>query len=145
MAVNVNVRDLPWNLLGVCRWNFFLPYIHLSLKSPQWEQSASQGEWIKETGKRTCRPWILPRYKIWRRDHTSLQFVRRYCVKKFAADFNFCEKTAFLLRLVQDPARSKWPALTSSYEGSNSGYAIKPKKKVKRQADTDRQWNTSQK
>ena len=28
-------------------------------------------------------------------------------------------------------------ALTSSYEGSNSGYAIKPKKPVKRQADTE--------
>ena len=32
----------------------------------------------------------------------------------------------------------------SSYEGSNSGYAIKPKKTVKRQADTETQWNTSQ-
>ena len=34
--------------------------------------------------------------------------------------------------------------LTSSYEGSNSSYAIKPKKPVKRQADTETQWNTSQ-
>ena len=33
----------------------------------------------------------------------------------------------------------------SSYEGSNSGYTIKPKKKtVKRQPDTETQWNTSQ-
>ena len=38
------------------------------------------------------------------------------------------KKTAFLLRLVQDPDRSKWPAFTSFYERSNSGYAIKPKK-----------------
>ena len=35
---------------------------------------------------------------------------------------------AFLLRLVQDPDRSKWPAFTSFYERSNSSYAIKPKK-----------------
>ena len=49
-------------------------------------------------------------------------------LKKFAVNLNFGEKTAFLLRLVQDPAaRQKWPALTSSFEGSNSGYAIKPK------------------
>ena len=37
------------------------------------------------------------------------------------------KKTAFSLRLVQDLDRSKWPAFTSFYEGSNSGYAIKPK------------------
>ena len=49
------------------------------------------------------------------------------------------KKTAFLLRLVKDPARSKWPALTSSYEGSNSGYAIKPKKNSKM---TSRHQNT---
>ena len=43
------------------------------------------------------------------------------------------------------PDRRKWPGLTSSYERSNSGYAIKPKQKtVKRQADTEKQWNTSQ-
>ena len=60
-------------------------------------------------------------------------------------DLNFGENTTFLLRLVQDPARSKWPALTSSYEGSNSGYAIKPSKKpIKQQSDTITQWNTSQ-
>ena len=35
------------------------------------------------------------------------------------------KKTAFLLRLVQDPDRSKWPAFTSFYERSNSGYEIK--------------------
>ena len=34
------------------------------------------------------------------------------------------KKTAFLLRLVQDPARSKWPAFTSFYERSNSRYAL---------------------
>ena len=45
------------------------------------------------------------------------------------------------------PARSKWPAFTSFtsfYEKSNSGYAIKPKKPVKRQTDTKTQWNTLQ-
>ena len=42
------------------------------------------------------------------------------------------------------PARSKWPAFTSFYEKSNSGYAIKPKKTVKRQTDTKTQWNTLQ-
>ena len=58
---------------------------------------------------------------------------------------NFSEKTPFLLRLVQDPARSKRPALTLSYEGSNSGYAIKQKKKTgKGQADTETWWNISQ-
>ena len=30
------------------------------------------------------------------------------------------------------------------YGGSNSGYAIKPKKPVKRQADTEKRWNISQ-
>ena len=50
-----------------CADETFLPYIHLSSKSPQWEQSASQGEWIKGTGKRTCCPWILPRQN----DHPS--------------------------------------------------------------------------
>ena len=30
------------------------------------------------------------------------------------------------------------------YERSNSGYAIKPKKSVKRQTDTETQWNTLQ-
>ena len=65
---------------------------------------------------------------------------------KFAADLNFGEKAAFLLRLVQDSARLKWAGLTSSYEGSNSRLCnIKPKKKrtVKRQADTETQWNIS--
>ena len=32
----------------------------------------------------------------------------------------------------------------SGYEGSNSGFAIKPKKKGKQQAYTKTQWNTSQ-
>ena len=42
------------------------------------------------------------------------------------------------------PDRGKWPGLNSSYEGSNTGYAIKPKQKtVKRQADTEKQWNAS--
>ena len=36
----------------------------------------------------------------------------------------------------------EYPPGTSSYEGSNnSGYAIKPKKTVERQADTETQWN----
>ena len=30
---------------------------------------------------------------------------------------------AFLLRVVQDPATSQWPALTSSYERSYSGHS----------------------
>ena len=38
------------------------------------------------------------------------------------------KKTAFFLRLVQEPDRWKWPAFTSFYERSNSGYAIKPKR-----------------
>ena len=46
-------------------------------------------------------------------------------LKKFAADLNFGEQIEMTL------------ALTSSYEGSNSGHAIKPKKPVKRQADTE--------
>ena len=54
------------------------------------------------------------------------------------------KKTAFLLRLVQDPDRSKWPAFTSFYERSNSGYAIKPKKTSKRQSNTKMQMNTLQ-
>ena len=54
-------------------------------------------------------------------------------LKTFPLDLKFREKTEFLLRLVQDPARSKWPALTSSYEGSNSGHAIKQKNKNKQQ------------
>ena len=54
------------------------------------------------------------------------------------------KKTAFLLRLVQDPARSKWPPFTSFHERSNNGYAKKPKKPVKRQTDTKAQWNTLQ-
>ena len=33
--------------------------------------------------------------------------------------------------------------LRSSNEGSNSGYAIKPKKPVKQQADTETRWNIS--
>ena len=63
-------------------------------------------------------------------------------LKKIAVDLNFGENMAFLL--VQDPALSKWPAFTSSYDGSNSGYAVKPRKSVKRQSDTKTQWNTSQ-
>ena len=66
-------------------------------------------------------------------------------LKKIAVNLNFGEKTAFLLRLVQDPAaRYKWPALTSSFEGSNSGYAIKPKNQKQDNWDTKTQWNTSQ-
>ena len=45
---SVNVRELPWTWLPTCQAcadRTFLPYIHLSLKSPQWEQSASQGDW----------------------------------------------------------------------------------------------------
>ena len=45
---------------------------------------------------------------------------------KIAADSNI-EKVAFLLQLVQDPARLQWPSLTSSYERSYSTYAIQPK------------------
>ena len=36
----------------------------------------------------------------------------------------------------------EYPPGTSSYEGiNNSGYAIKPKKPVEREADTETQWN----
>ena len=63
-------------------------------------------------------------------------------LKQTAVDLNFGENMAFLL--VQDPALSKWPAFTSSYDGSNSGYAVKTRKSVKRQSDTKTQWNTSQ-
>ena len=52
----------------------------------------------------------------------------------------WAKKTAVLLRLVQDPARSKWPAFTSFYERGNSGYAIKPKKK-KNSKTTNRHQN----
>ena len=62
-------------------------------------------------------------------------------LKKIAVDLNFGENMAFLL--VQDPALSKWPVFTSSYDGSNNGYAVKPRKSVKRQSDTKTQWNTS--
>ena len=62
---------------------------------------------------------------------------------KFAADLNFGEKAAFLLRLVQDSARLKWAALTSSYELSNSRLCnIKPKNKTKNSKTTSRHRNT---
>ena len=63
------------------------------------------------------------------------------------------KKRHFLLRLVQDPARSKWPAFTSFYGRSNSDSlrkhpfllallsAIKPKETVKLQTDTKTQRN----
>ena len=51
--------------------------------------------------------------------------------EKFAADLNFRKKKN----------GSLLPAFTSFYERSNSGYAIKPKKPVKRQTDTKMQWN----
>ena len=47
--------------------------------------------------------------------------------EKIAADLNFGKKNDIFVATGQDPARSKCPALTSPYEGSNSGYAIKPK------------------
>ena len=53
---------------------------------------------------------------------------------------------AFLLRVVQDPATSQWPALTSSYEGSYSGhsYAAESKNPFEKQTNTKAQWNTWQ-
>ena len=62
------------------------------------------------------------------------RFPSRAGAEKFAVDLNFGEKNGILVAtgpLVQDPDRSKWPAFTSFYEllRSNSGYAIKPKKK----------------
>ena len=51
--------DLPCKLLGVSRWNF-PPLYSPFLKKPAVRTKSSQGEWIKETGKRTCGPWILP-------------------------------------------------------------------------------------
>ena len=49
-------------------------------------------------------------------------------LKKLQQILISAKKTAFLLRLVQDPARSKRPDFTSFYERSNSGYVIKPVK-----------------
>ena len=42
------------------------------------------------------------------------------------------------------PRQIEVTSLTLFYERSNSGYAIKPKKTVKRQTDTKMQWNTLQ-
>ena len=95
--------------------------------------------------------WIFFRADLPERKKS--QFPSWAGAEKFAADLNFGEKTAFLLRLVQDPARSKWPAFTSFYGRSNSDSlrkhpfllallsAIKPKETVKLQTDTKTQRN----
>ena len=50
-------------------------------------------------------------------------------------------KALFFLALLRNRCYS---AVTSFYEKSNSGQAIKPKKSVKRQTDTKTQWNSLQ-
>ena len=56
--------------------------------------------------------------------------------EKFAVDLNFGEKKPGILVATGPGPRQ--------IEVSNSGYAIKPKKSVKRQTDTKTQWNTLQ-
>ena len=57
---SVNVRDLPWNLLGICWWNFPSLYSHF-FKKARGENKVQVKVMVNETGKRTCCPWILPR------------------------------------------------------------------------------------
>ena len=45
----------------------FLTFTFLQKARSENKVQASQGEWIKGTGKRTCCPWILPRQN----DHPS--------------------------------------------------------------------------
>ena len=55
---------------------------------------------------------------------------------------NFGEKNGILVATGPGPRQIE--VTTSFYERSNSGFAVKPKKSVKRQADTQTQWNTLQ-
>ena len=84
-VLTVNVQ-LTWGtyleadnkqLLGTCRYIVDLP----SLQKARSENKVQ----LKETGKRTRCPWILPRqnnqpsnrHKIWRRDHSFEEFMHR--------------------------------------------------------------------
>ena len=87
------MRDLPWNLRGICRWNFpclYSPFLKKLAVRTKWKSiKVMDQHWIKETGKRTCCPWILPRqndqpsnlHKIWRRDHSFEDFMHSHGYK----------------------------------------------------------------
>ena len=65
--------------------------------------------------------------------------------EKFAVNLNLGEKKRHsCCDWSRTPTDRSDEPFTSFYERNNSGYAIKPKKSVKRQTDTKTQWNTMQ-